>query len=399
MRCGYLLSVIAVLTSTVAKADDAYRLGPGDELRIDVFEQPYLSKEALVQADGKIYLPRVGGLTVDGMTLPEARDALAERLRSALELTDPETMIEIAKYRPVFVAGDVENPGAYAYVPGMTVMHALSLAGGFRKPQAADATARLETGRLIERREQLNDQLAISLARLARYEAEQNGSAKAVRPAQMLGLVTPERADQLMTLEAKAMSERKSALDGAIALFNQRRGQLNEEIVALEAQRAAKIEQVSVLQGELDAIKELLEKGLTPASRGYELRRTIIGTDADRREVEAFVARARGEISSVDQTELNTRSERQLEIISGIKDALDEIAQQRSTIAAVEAQIETATAIAEGAAGLVNPAGLEFDLPMVRHRGSTDFAAISFTDAIVPDDLIVIPQRKAKPRD
>lgn len=399
MRRLFLLSVLALSCSPAARAEEQYRLGPGDQLNIEVFEQPDLSRDVLVQADGSIHLPRIGGLQVDGMTLDATRDALVERLKTALQLNDPEAMLEIKAYRPFFVTGDVENAGAYPYVPGMTVMHALSIAGGFRRPQAADATARLELGRLFERREQLHDQLAISLAELERFKAEEKTATELTRPGEMLVLVTPERADQLIALEASALKERKEALDGAVAIFNQRRGQLNEEITALDAQRAAKVEQVAILQTELDAIKELLDQGLTPASRGFELRRTIIGTEADRREIEAFMARARGEIASVDQNELNLRAERKLEIVAGTKDATDEIAQQKSAIQAVDAQIDTASIIVEGAIGLVNPAGFEFDSPMVRRRGSKEFVAISFTDTVGPDDLIIIPQRKARARD
>ncbi|MFP3700966.1 polysaccharide export protein UppC, partial [Burkholderia sp. SIMBA_013] len=63
--------------------------------------------------------------------------AIAAKLRQGY-LRDPDVTIEIDRYRPVFVMGEVGRPGQYSYVPGMTVQNAIAIAGGFT-PRANQA--------------------------------------------------------------------------------------------------------------------------------------------------------------------------------------------------------------------------------------------------------------------
>ena len=367
--------VVATLLAAPAMAVAPYRIGAGDRLAIAVFGQPALSGDALLQADGTVRLPRVGAVMLGGLTLQEAEALLTAKLKTALGLSDPDVSIGIASYRPIFIIGDVQTPGAYAFSPGMTLLHAVALAGGYHRAEPGDATARLEAGRLTERQQQLMDQLAISYVRLARFEAERDGAAAFSASSAAAPLVTPERLAALASQEAAIKSERQVSLDASIKTFDQRREQLNNEISALEAQRDAKLQLAASLRREQDSLKDLIDKGLIPSPRIFELERTVISTEADRREVEAYISRARREIVLADQAELNLRSDRQLDILNGIKGARDEIAQQQGAIAAVAAQIDVARAISVGQSRLPDTAGVSFDRPMVKRRRRGRFRA------------------------
>ncbi len=386
-----LTALLAFLLAVPALAAAPYRIGAGDRIAIEVLEQPALSGEVLLQADGTVRLPRVGAVMLGGLTLPEAEALLTAQLKKALGLSDPDVSIGIAAYRPVFVIGDVERPGAYAFSPGMTLLHAIALAGGYHRAEPGDATARLEVGRLAERQQQLDDALAISYVRLARFEAERDGAAAITASAAAAPLVTQERLAALLAQETAIMTERQVSLDASVKTFEQRRQQLNNEIAALEAQRDAKLQLASSLRREQDSLKDLIDKGLIPSPRVFELERTVISTEADRREVEAYISRARREIVLADQGELNLRSDRRLDILNGIKGARDEVAQQQAAIAAVAAQIDVARGISTGQSRLPDTAGLTFERPMVRHRDAADFVPIGPTDLLEPDDLVAIP--------
>ena len=57
---------------------------------------------------------------------------IAEQFRQRMGFVEaPSVSIEIAKFRPFYITGDVQHPGEYAYRPGLTVLQALSLAGGY----------------------------------------------------------------------------------------------------------------------------------------------------------------------------------------------------------------------------------------------------------------------------
>ena len=113
------------LTSSV------YRLGPGDVVRLITFGEDALTGEFRVSDSGTIALPLVGTVTALGLS----PDALATRVGQALVranlLRAPSVSAEILAYRPIFVLGEVSKPGQYPYQPGMTVVTAAAVAGGF----------------------------------------------------------------------------------------------------------------------------------------------------------------------------------------------------------------------------------------------------------------------------
>lgn len=107
-----------------------YRLDSGDRLRVTVFDQSGLSNTYTVDQAGYIAFPLIGQVAARGETLPALEGAIAKRLKQGY-LRDPDVTIEVDRYRPVFVMGEVGRPGQYSYVPGMTVQNAIAIAGGF----------------------------------------------------------------------------------------------------------------------------------------------------------------------------------------------------------------------------------------------------------------------------
>ncbi len=109
---------------------DEYRVDSGDRLRVTVFGQPDLSGEFAVDGSGQVGLPLILPLAARGMTTAEFGRAVEEALRERL-LRNPSVSVEITQYRPFFILGEVNQPGQYAYVNGMTVRTAAAIAGGF----------------------------------------------------------------------------------------------------------------------------------------------------------------------------------------------------------------------------------------------------------------------------
>ena len=110
--------------------DQPYRLGAGDQIRVTVFEQEALTNTYSVDQSGYLAFPLVGAVPARGHTVQQIESALATKLRQGY-LRDPDVSVEVDRYRPVFVMGEVGRPGQYAYVPGMTAQNAVAIAGGF----------------------------------------------------------------------------------------------------------------------------------------------------------------------------------------------------------------------------------------------------------------------------
>ncbi|MFC5386897.1 polysaccharide biosynthesis/export family protein [Aquamicrobium segne] len=107
-----------------------YRLGAGDRVRITVFEQDGLTNSYNVDQSGYIAFPLVGAIPAQGHTTQQLEKQIADKLRGGY-LRDPDISVEIDRYRPVFVMGEVGSAGQYSYVPGLTVQKAIAMAGSY----------------------------------------------------------------------------------------------------------------------------------------------------------------------------------------------------------------------------------------------------------------------------
>ncbi len=129
---AFALLLFAPDLSSPAQTVPEYRIGPGDKLNITVFGQSDLSGPVVVDGSGRIAFPLLGQVDAAGKTLSE----LQAEITAALDrdfLVDPKVSIEIANHRPFFILGQVNKPGSYPYIEGMTVRMAVALAGGFTR--------------------------------------------------------------------------------------------------------------------------------------------------------------------------------------------------------------------------------------------------------------------------
>jgi polysaccharide export outer membrane protein len=85
----------------------------------------------LVDDTGAIAVPMLDPIMVTGKTIRETEAAIADKIRARQIVLDPRVSAQVIAYRPFFIAGEVQKPGQYPYVPGMSLMTAVSVAGGY----------------------------------------------------------------------------------------------------------------------------------------------------------------------------------------------------------------------------------------------------------------------------
>jgi polysaccharide export outer membrane protein len=108
-----------------------YRLGPDDQVKVTVFNDPRLTGEFRITDAGMLALPLVGSVPAAGRTTTEVERAVERVMAQRNLFRDPSVSIQMLEYRPVFVLGQVERGGRYPYQPGMTALSAVAVAGGF----------------------------------------------------------------------------------------------------------------------------------------------------------------------------------------------------------------------------------------------------------------------------
>jgi polysaccharide export outer membrane protein len=112
-------------------ATGEYHLGPGDQIKITTFGEQQLTGEFRVGDTGSLALPLIGDVQAAGKTPAELAASIAKTLADSKLYVDPKVTAEVTTYRPIFILGEVARPGEYPFQPGMTVLTAVAVGGGF----------------------------------------------------------------------------------------------------------------------------------------------------------------------------------------------------------------------------------------------------------------------------
>ena len=119
---------------------DAYILGPGDGLQVELLDIPELSGTFAIGPDGTIYLPRLRALYVEGLTVEELRYFLTQQFKAYVK--NPQLYVKPVAFRPVrvYVGGEITRPGYYTISGPQALSDALAITPGAR-PEALRSQA------------------------------------------------------------------------------------------------------------------------------------------------------------------------------------------------------------------------------------------------------------------
>jgi polysaccharide export outer membrane protein len=120
------------ISTKTYEAPTGFLLGPEDELEITVWGNKDLTRVTVIRPDGLISMPIIGDVQAAGMTADALAQRIAERLKQYLA-TNPSVSVSVKEIKSysVFVLGEVAKPGKYPLKSYITVLQAISMAGGF----------------------------------------------------------------------------------------------------------------------------------------------------------------------------------------------------------------------------------------------------------------------------
>ncbi len=175
-----LIILSPLLAVSQEKFTQEYRIGPKDLLEISVFGADELSRTVRVSEDGKVTLPLLGEVLVDGLTKSEVEKKLGQLLGEKY-VQNPQVTVFIREYQSkrVSVLGAVEKPGPYQLLGRQTLMQIISEAGGLTR----------DAGNEIVVIRQLSDGLSTSL-RISIDDLFLKGDAKLNVPMEAGDIVT-----------------------------------------------------------------------------------------------------------------------------------------------------------------------------------------------------------------
>ncbi|RUX59280.1 sugar ABC transporter substrate-binding protein, partial [Mesorhizobium sp. M7A.F.Ca.CA.002.09.1.1] len=306
---------MALVVPDMAAAGD-YRLGSQDKLTIRVAEWQTVegtfrdwsavNGEYTVGPSGTLSVPFAGELPASGKTTSEIATAIGEALQKKLALSDrPEASVEMAQFRPFYISGEVQNPGQFPYVPDLTVLKAISVAGGIRRN--ADYGPQLGKDLVTAKGnfDVSDDQRIRLIVRRARIDADMAGKASFDVPKEVEGdprlpaIVADEMT--ILTADQKALKLKLEALDDL-------KGVLESEIESLQKKIVNQQQQVDLAQQQLASIGPLAQKGLIANARLLDSRQSVADLQGKILDYETAILTAKQSISKAKQDAIDAQN-------------------------------------------------------------------------------------------
>ncbi|NVP55250.1 polysaccharide biosynthesis/export family protein [Mycoplana rhizolycopersici] len=390
---------VALLLQAAPALADEYRLDVLDKLRVRVVEWQTaegavrdwsaVSGDYAVGASGTISLPLVGELPVSGKTTEEVAAEIGERMQKLFALRDlPSASVELAQYRPIYVAGEVQTPGEYPFAPNMTVLKAISLGGGLRRGDAGQRFARDfiradgDTAVLVAERNRL-------LTRRARLQAEIAESDSIKVPEELKDV--PETAS-LIESETALMQSRDRRQKVQLTALADLKTLLQNEIGALEQKSQTQNRQLDLVEQDLKKVDSLAEKGLTISSRKLALEQRVADLQAALLDIDTASLKAKQDATKASQDETNLVNDWDASLAQELQNTESELEAVTLKLATSRKLMsEALLQSADAAVTKQNPSDADISFVIVRQKdGKAAEIAATETTQVLPGDVIKV---------
>lgn len=320
-----------------------YRLGVQDRVRISVVEwalndlQSPINGEFVVNSDGELALPLLGDIEGAGRTTSDVARIISERLKEKLALqSSPVTSVEVVAYRPFYILGDVQASGEFAFRPGLTVLQALSLAGGHLRSAVSAEQAAREIITTSTDLASLKGQVDALRAAEARLTSELAGKPTIAFPKELESRKESPAVAAIMQSEQALFDARRSNEATRKAAAAKISELVEREVAALQAHAAAVKRQAAAVQSQLEVVSSLRDKGLGSSSREMDLERALSDIQSREQDIYGRIIGVQQEAVRALEAQDTADAQRRLEATAELQRVRSDTASLAQRIAAME---------------------------------------------------------------
>jgi polysaccharide biosynthesis/export protein ExoF len=392
-RAVAALCVVSSLVFTTA-AQAEYRLGVSDRVRIKIQEWPDLTGEYTVSSDGTISMPLIGEIKAEGLQVRELSDEISDLLQKRTNGGQrPYAVVDISQFRPFFILGNVQKPGDYPYRPGLTVLQAIGVAGGYYRP-VDPAILRLERDAAVARGElkSLASRLTILIARAARLTASISGK-EIVFPTELTGQKNSPTIAAILESERTALALERAAAKNQDQDLESLKQLYLQEITSLRSNQQALKDEQATLKRQLDDLRTLSTKGLALAPSILSMERSLAQSGTELLNIETSIVRAQESIVVAEQKVRDQNLERSRANIKELQAVKDDIIDTRTRMITQRNLLEESESITPTHVFTSETQNnVSSNIVIVRVRGSEKQEIVVDESALVePNDVIRVP--------
>jgi protein involved in polysaccharide export with SLBB domain len=393
------LAVIFAAPPASVLAGD-YRLGVSDRVKIKMQEWPDLGGEYTVTPDGVISLPLIGNIDAVGLSLKDLAQEISDRLQRRSEGAERVlAAVEIAQYRPFAIMGDVQRPGQYPYRPGLTVIEAISIAGGYYRPELGllrlGRDVAVASGDIQTESARLNR----LTAREARLSAALDGREDIPLPPELATQKNDAEISAIMKNEQDALALENEMKRSEQAALEDIKSLYQIEIISLRGHVRALTQEQDSIGTQLKEMRSLAARGLALAPTMFALERSFAQVASQQMATETAIVRAEESITLAEQRVTQAQQERRRVETKDLEKTRDEIADARAKLVTATQLLHEAqtSAPAEARERLSQNDG-RANFTILRRDGETMREVVADeTTLVAPDDVIKIPTVRLPP--
>ncbi|MER8423364.1 polysaccharide biosynthesis/export family protein [Mesorhizobium sp. M1403] len=357
-----------------------------------ILQRPELSGEYTVQEDGTISLPLLGSVPVANRSTQQVQADLVEIFNQLLGHKGLVNILPLER-PPIYVLGPVKTPGSFKYAPGMTILHAIALAGGLDRAES-EPWQKIEAVRETQKRSGAIDALLKLLARAAVLKAERDNTAPTI-PRQLLELAGATEAADLVNEQ----SDRRKA----VATARKDRERVN--LRALEAARHDVVaygrmesldKLVKLRQERVNSMRALVDRKVLSMTVMDQMQSEL--SDAEQRRQDALnqYASANHRLASLESEVLRTRADLRNDLEVEIETTESQIAANVHELNASEAVLYTLPVTRVQFAKDANSA--TYQIVRQSAAGPVSIQSVGMT-LLQPGDLVNIIVGENRPRE
>lgn len=330
---AFLAGLALALPSRAANGPEDFRLLPETRIKISVVEWVVaqgeyrewtaLTGEYGVSVSGTVSVPLIGEIEAAGLVPGDLAQAIGTALQRRTGLQEvPAVTVQIVRYPPVFVTGNVDRPGMIEYSPGLTILKAVSLAGGReRRTGIADRYSDVDQIRYAGDLQRTNYQIKQQMARRARLQAEFRDQDRIVFPSEFEQAAPGSVLGLLRETEKIQFRTRIDALARQMASLSDLGTLLRKEIDVLDEKLGTQDEQIRIAREELEDITRLVSQKTVVRSRQTSLERVVADLQSNRLDMVIASTRAKQKLSETERDAVHLKGQRKIEVSASLQDA------------------------------------------------------------------------------
>ncbi|CAN7629098.1 polysaccharide biosynthesis/export family protein [Mesorhizobium sp. LjNodule214] len=335
---SYMLAIIGglamafILLAANASRADGYTFDSGDILRVSVIGEASYPLDVVVDDRGSISLPLLGDIQARGLTTVALSQAIQRAFQQQKLILEPFVKVEIGQYRPFFISGTVAHPGSYPFQPGITVRHALAIAGGFRATTVGNMEPALQIADLRSTRANLGLEEYRLKVRLARLQAESRQDKSFVAPPDPPVEFAGHLIADIVASEQAQLDARLAAYRDDVSYLEASLDRARKEAKMIATSRNEREKTANLQLEELKSARSLREKGLITNSNVMTAERAHTSYRAELAQTELQQEQVRQAILNSESELRKKHQSYEMDLIAQTQDTQVELGKTQSQI-------------------------------------------------------------------